>query len=150
MGTTASSTASSAASAASVAAGAAETAMLAVRSCKMALVVRTDLNMGKGKIAAQCAHAAIEAYKLAASGSARAKKCLAVWDKLGSTKIALKVGSEAELLALYDAAQTRGITAAYIRDAGHTQVAPGSVTVLAVGPEEATAVDAVTGHLKLL
>jgi len=134
----------------SIAVDASETAMIAIRSCKMVLVVRTDLGMGKGKMCAQCAHAAIEAYKQAFTGTPRQKKCLTVWDNFGSTKIAVKANSEAELLGLYERARERGIVAAYIRDAGHTQVAPGSVTVLAIGPEEVGAVDSITSHLKLL
>ncbi len=134
----------------STAEAAAETTMLVLRSCKMVLVVRGDLGMGKGKIAAQCAHAAVDAYKAAAGGSARAKRALSVWETTGCTKIALKAGSQAELLALAAAARERGIVASLIRDAGHTQVDPGTLTVLAIGPDDAAAIDAITGHLKLL
>lgn len=52
--------------------------------------------------------------------------------------------------ALGDAARAKGLTAVAIRDAGHTQVTPGTVTVLAVGPGPAKTVDSITGHLKLL
>jgi len=131
-------------------ASAAHVAQLALRSCKMILVVRMDLGMGKGKMCAQCAHAAIEAYKLASGGTSAQRRALVVWDSLGSTKITVKVDSEAALLAVYDRAQSRGVVAAFIRDAGHTQVAPGTVTVLAVGPDDAHLVDEITGELKLL
>ena len=36
-----------------------------------------------------------------------------------------------------------------IRDAGHTQLAPGTTTVLAVGPGPSKRIDEITGHLKL-
>jgi peptidyl-tRNA hydrolase, PTH2 family len=129
---------------------AAETTMLTVRSCKMVLVVRADLGMGKGKMCAQAAHAAIAAYKLALNGDARQKKCLQVWGTFGSTKITVKVNSQQELLDLYQRAVDKDITAAYIQDAGHTQVDPGTITVLAIGPEETSVVDSLTSHLKLL
>lgn len=53
-------------------------------------------------------------------------------------------------LALHGRARAAGLIAEVIRDAGHTQVAAGSHTVLAIGPDEDSAVDAITGHLKLL
>ena len=119
--------------------------------CKMALVVRTDLAMGKGKMCAQCAHAALAAYRAAAAGTPAQRSYLAAWEATGETKVALRAGSEDELLRLQRAARTGAarLVAVVIRDAGHTQVAPGSATVLAIhGP--VAAVDAVTGGLKLL
>lgn len=118
---------------------------------KMVLVVRADLGMGRGKVGAQCAHAALAAYQLAAaSRSARRVRALAAWEACGTTKIVLRAAGEAELLAVAAAARARGLSAALVRDAGHTQVAPGSLTVLGIGPDDAGEIDAVTGHLKLL
>merc|ERR1719400_1983126 len=65
--------------------------------CKMVLVVRTDVGMGKGKIAAQCAHAAVMCYKAATS---EAPDLVARWEALGTTKVCVKVDSEAALLEL--------------------------------------------------
>lgn len=62
----------------------------------------------------------------------------------------VKVESEEELLAIADIAKEKGIFTSIIRDAGRTQIAPGSKTVLAVGPGLATAVDEVTSQLKLM
>merc|ERR1712098_819734 len=56
---------------------------------KMVLVVRTDLGMQKGKIAAQCAHAAVICYKKAL---AEQPKVLSSWETLGQTKVSLRLG----------------------------------------------------------
>ena len=105
--------------------------------------------MGLGKVGAQCAHAA-----LAAAGSvagAEPTRRVAAWRASGGTTVVLRGDAgEAGLLALGAAARARGLAAALVRDAGRTQVAAGTATVLAVGPGAADAIDAVTGHLRLL
>lgn len=123
---------------------------LSTGPCKMVLVVRADLGMGKGKMCAQCAHAAVSAVRAAAAGSRVQRAHLAAWDATGQTKVALRVGSGAELDALFASARRAGLVAVVVRDAGRTQVEPGTATVLAVGPAAEGAVDAVTGSLKLL
>lgn len=57
--------------------------------------------------------------------------------------------SEDALMQVVKQAKATGVLASVIRDAGHTQVAPGSKTVCAVGPGPAPLIDQVTGHLKL-
>ncbi|QSS64403.1 peptidyl-tRNA hydrolase [Histoplasma capsulatum] len=115
---------------------------------KLVLVVRTDLGMGKGKIAAQCSHATLACYKyylLRAPDSPILKR----WERGGQAKVALQVRSEEELLVLQAQAVSLGLCAQVIQDAGRTQVASGSRTVLGVlGPKGV--VDGVTGSLKLL
>ena len=64
-------------------------------------------------------------------------------------KIAVKCPTEAELMEIRDAAAARGISFYLVRDAGHTQVAPGSKTVLALGPAPVATFDEFTRHLKL-
>ncbi len=103
---------------------------------KMVFVVRTDLGMKKGKIAAQCGHACLAAYERAHPDDIRR------WKAAGQPKIALKCADEDALLALFAKCRSHAIPAAVIRDAGHTQVPEGSTTVLGIGPH--------TGHLKLL
>ena len=125
-------------------------AALSSGPCKMVLIVRADLGMGKGKMCAQCAHAAVAAVRAAAAGSKAQRGHLAAWDATGQTKIALRAGSGAELDALYASARRAGLVAVVVRDAGHTQVAPGTATVLAIGPAADGAVDAISGALKLL
>lgn len=55
---------------------------------KMVLVINTELNMGKGKVAAQCAHAAVAAYKI---GKRRAPCSILCWENSGQAKITVKV-----------------------------------------------------------
>ncbi|XP_068153151.1 probable peptidyl-tRNA hydrolase 2 [Drosophila tropicalis] len=114
---------------------------------KMVLVVRNDLKMGKGKIAAQCGHAAVGAYQQAVKKTPR---LLRSWENCGCAKIAVRVESEPEMMAIKRAAEKQLLNTCLIRDAGRTQIAANSKTVLAIGPANATDIDLVTGHLKLL
>ncbi|KAG6006748.1 hypothetical protein E4U21_006733 [Claviceps maximensis] len=120
--------------------------------CKLVLVVRTDLGMTKGKIAAQCSHATLACYKtlVRSNPDSPQAKLLKRWEKRGQAKIAVQVKSEKELTELRWKARDLGLTAEVIQDAGRTQIDPGSLTVLGVGPGPKSLVDQVTGHLKLL
>ena len=111
---------------------------------KQALIVRTDLGMGKGKMAAQAAHGSVMAY-LKADTEARTE-----WVDTGMKKIVLKVDSEIKLVLIFQKAKKLGLPAALVQDAGHTQIDPGSKTVLGIGPAEENELDKVTGELKLL
>ncbi|ODM91330.1 putative peptidyl-tRNA hydrolase 2 [Orchesella cincta] len=118
------------------------------RNHKMVFVVRTDLGMGKGKIAAQCCHAAVMCYQKA---MVMDTANLDLWEATGAAKICLKAdGNETNLLELKKKARDLEIMNAVVRDAGHTQVDPGTITVLGLGPAPVTELDKVTGHLKLL
>ncbi|OYR39957.1 MULTISPECIES: peptidyl-tRNA hydrolase Pth2 [unclassified Halorubrum] len=110
---------------------------------KQAIVARTDIGMGEGKLAAQVAHASLSAYQ---DAGRRARK---KWQGDGQKKVVLKGDSESQLFALADKAETEGIPYAIVRDAGHTQLEPGTVTALAVGPARDDTVDRVTGDLSL-
>ncbi|KAJ5923610.1 peptidyl-tRNA hydrolase 2 [Penicillium verhagenii] len=115
---------------------------------KLVLVVRTDLGMTKGKIAAQASHATLACYKYFLT-HAPESKMLRQWERCGQAKIALQIKGEDELLTLQAQAMSLGLCARVIQDAGRTQIASGSRTVLGVlGPK--SVVDGVTGHLKLL
>ena len=110
---------------------------------KMVLVVREDLGMSRGKVAAQCAHAAL--------GGARRADASVIerWAGAGETMIVVAAPHEG-LSALRDAASNAGLPHCLVADAGRTEVAPGTETVLAVGPGEVSRVDAITGRLRLL
>lgn len=113
---------------------------------KQAIVIRSDLQLGKGKAAAQAAHASLSAYqKVAKADPLLAKE----WEEQGQRKIVLKVGSEGELLQLYEKMK-KEIPCALIRDAGHTQVEPGTVTCFGAGPAEESLINKYTNSLKLL
>jgi len=110
---------------------------------KQAIVARTDVGMGRGKLAAQVAHASLSAYEDASERTRRA------WKGSGQKKVVLKGESERQLFELADRAEREGLPNAIVRDAGHTQLEPGTVTALAVGPGEDDAVDRITGSLSL-
>lgn len=110
---------------------------------KQAIVVRSDLGMGTGKLAAQVAHASLQAYTAAAGADQHA------WTQDGQKKIVLEGESETQLRELTAAAEQAGLPHALVTDAGHTQLAPGTVTALAVGPAAESAVDRITGSLGL-
>jgi len=114
--------------------------------CKMVLVVRTDVGMGKGKAAAQCAHAAVMCYKKALR---EAPEMVDRWEGMGVTKVCVKVDSEEQLLNLATHAREAGVVFGVVRDAGRTQIASGTVTVLGIGPAPIEVVQEITGHLKL-
>lgn len=102
-----------------------------------------------GKIAAQCSHATLACYK-ALIRADPAHPCLQRWERLGQAKVALKVDSEDDMLMLQAQAVSLGLCAQVIHDAGRTQIASGSATVLGIGPAPKSHIDQVTGHLKLL
>ncbi|ELY86931.1 peptidyl-tRNA hydrolase Pth2 [Natrinema altunense] len=110
---------------------------------KQAIVARTDIGMGQGKLAAQVAHASLSAYEKADSQRQRQ------WKQGGQKKVVLQGESERQLHELSEIADRDGIPNAIIRDAGHTQLEPGTVTALAVGPAGDDHVDSVTGELSL-
>ena len=112
---------------------------------KLAVVVRTDLGMGRGKIAAQVAHAAVAAV-LAGLGEAD----LAAWLQEGQPKVVLKVTDGAQLEDVVRQARAAGLPTELICDAGRTQVSPGTPTCCALGPADSARIDAVTGSLSLL
>lgn len=113
---------------------------------KMVLVVRNDLKMGKGKIAAQCSHATLGLYKKVLY---RAPKALNRWEMCAQPKVVLKIESEEDMLVLQERAKSLKLPTHITIDAGRTQIAPNSRTVMAIlGPVEV--VDDVTGGLKLL
>eukprot|EP00032_Breviata_anathema_P000693 JZ550206.1.p1 GENE.JZ550206.1~~JZ550206.1.p1 ORF type:complete len:202 (+),score=24.75 JZ550206.1:70-675(+) len=113
---------------------------------KMLLVVRQDLKMGKGKVAAQCAHAALGAYKRVVR---IAPDVINTWERYGQCKVAVKAETEEEIIELQKTAHSVGLPTVCIFDAGRTQIAAGSRTVMAVGPAPRSLIDSVFGHLKL-
>lgn len=114
---------------------------------KQVIVVRADLKMGKGKIAAQCSHASLMALENAEREDADAAN---EWKAEGQKKVVLKVNSERELVELFQQVKNAGLKPALVQDAGHTQTAPGTKTCFGAGPAEDARLDKLTGHLKLL
>lgn len=114
---------------------------------KLVLCVNNELKMTKGKIAAQCGHATLGAYKLA---SKHCTSALKNWEYMGQAKIAVKVEREEEIYDLMARAKDAGLVTYLVEDAGRTQIAAGSKTVLAIGPAPVSVLDGITAHLKLL
>ncbi|EAT40095.1 AAEL008145-PA [Aedes aegypti] len=114
---------------------------------KMVLVVRSDLGLRKGKIASQCAHAAVLCYNRSASVN-QAK--LNLWLSEGQPKIVVKVESLEEMEEIARRARSKHVVAEIVRDAGRTQVNCGTETVLGLGPDSCDVIDSLAGHLKLL
>jgi len=114
---------------------------------KQVIIVRADLKMGKGKIAAQAGHAAVSAAEEARRNF---QKWWKSWLDEGQCKITVKSKGETELLWLENAARQSGLPFALITDRGLTQLEPGTVTCLAIGPAPASDVDRITGKLALL
>jgi len=114
---------------------------------KQVLVARLDLGMGRGKIAVQCSHAAVSA---AEEARARYHDWWKEWMEEGQCKVALKVRSMNALLELEHNAKANGLPVYLVRDRGLTQLAPGTVTCLGIGPAPASSLDPLTGKLALL
>ena len=114
---------------------------------KLAVVVVRGHRMGQGKIAAQVGHASVECALRAMRFQ---RGAFDDWYEDGQKKVVLRVDVVKELYPLKQHAEDLGLTTALITDAGHTQLEPGTVTCLGVGPGAARDVDAVVGHLKLL
>lgn len=115
--------------------------------CKLVLLVRTDLKMDKGKIAAQCSHATLSCYKAMLQSN---PDVLRQWERTGQAKVALKVNNDAQMKELEKKAKGYNLCARVIVDAGRTQIPAGARTVLGIGPGPTKIIDQVTGHLKLL
>jgi PTH2 family peptidyl-tRNA hydrolase len=111
---------------------------------KQAIVVRDDLKLPKGKLAAQASHAAVEAMMRSD------KDIVKAWRSEGMKKIVVKVKDQKELLQINQQAKDFGLTTATITDAGMTVVEPGTMTCLGIGPDEEEKVDRIIGKLKLL
>ena len=110
-------------------------------------MVRSDLKMGKGKLAAQVAHASLSA---AEETMGKRLEWFEEWKDGGQAKIVVKVQSEDELTGLYRKAKAAKLPAALIEDRGLTQLEPGTVTCLGIGPGPEEDLDRITGSLKLL
>ena len=114
---------------------------------KQVIVMRIDLKMSRGKIAAQAGHAAVSAAE-----EARKKRpdWWSAWIEEGQRKIAVKARSEQELLELERQAKRLRLPSAMVCDKGLTELPPDTITCLGIGPAPSSQVDKVTGKLKLL
>jgi PTH2 family peptidyl-tRNA hydrolase len=114
---------------------------------KQVIIVRTDLGMSKGKLAAQVAHASVGS--ILRSGGTN-DQYVVNWLRDNQTKIVLEVGSEAELMSVNDKCRDVGLNRYMVADAGHTELEPGTITCLGIGPDKVDKIDKVTKDLRLL
>lgn len=113
---------------------------------KQVIAVRTDLDMGKGKIAAQVGHACV-------LGAEHVRKSHPDWFEEwwgGQEKVVVKVGSMKELEKIKQDAISLDVPWSEVSDAGHTQLPPGTTTCISLGPAPENLIDKITGDLKLL
>lgn len=101
----------------------------------------------QGKIGAQCGHATLGAYKIAAK---HCPSAVEMWTNFGQAKIAVKIDDDVAMEDVAMIARTFGLVTYIVEDAGRTQIAAGSKTVLAIGPAPDHVLKTITGNLKLL
>lgn len=111
---------------------------------KQVIIVRRDLKLSKGKTSSQVSHASVEATLKSDENKVKS------WRHKGMKKVILKVESKAELFKYKKIADELNLVNAVIKDAGKTEIKPGTVTCLAVGPDLVEKVDKVSKGLKML
>ncbi len=114
---------------------------------KQVMVVRRDLGMGTGKIAAQVAHAAVMG---AIRTREQKREWFEAWFGGGQAKVVVKVMSLEELLKVRKLAENFHLPVVQVQDSGLTQIPPGTTTCIGIGPAPTELVDKVTNNLKLL
>jgi peptidyl-tRNA hydrolase, PTH2 family len=111
---------------------------------KQVIVVREDLKLPKGKLAAQVAHASTSSLLKSH------KDDITKWKNEGMKKVVLKVDDDKGLFKLKQQAEDAGLITALITDAGKTVVEPGTITCLGIGPDNPEKIDKITGKLKMV
>lgn len=123
-----------------------------MKTSKQVIVMRKDLNMRKGKMVAQGAHASLKAIlDVSKSEQKNSKGAFEDWIEGRFTKVCLSVNSEKEMLELYQKAKDKGLISSLITDAGLTEFSGvPTKTCIAIGPNWSDEIDQITGHLSLL
>ena len=111
---------------------------------KQVIVMRADLKMSRGKIAAQACHACLGAYKKAED------RVIKRWETEGEKKVVLKVNDLEELFEIYELAKVTNMPIYLVHDAGHTELPRSTITCLGIGPDDEEKIDKITQDLKLL
>jgi PTH2 family peptidyl-tRNA hydrolase len=111
---------------------------------KQIIVIRNDLEMSAGKMAAQACHASIGSYEKTPEAIIKA------WRGEGQKKVVLEVNSNSDLRKLYKKAKELEVPCFLVKDAGLTELEPGTTTALGIGPEKEEMINKITGSVKLL
>lgn len=123
------------------------TGIIASSAIKQVIVVRSDLELGKGKLAGQVAHASVSGYRKV---SGIAPEIAEKWENEGQKKVVVRVKGEKELMQLFEKMKREKIPVSLIKDAGLTQIPSGTATCFAAGPWKEQELDKFTRDLKLL
>lgn len=115
-----------------------------INEYKQCIIVRLDLKLSIGKLAAQVAHGSVNALNVASQNERY------LWNKNGQKTVVLKVNKLSELLYLKKKAEDELLPVSLIIDEGRTEVEKGTITVLGIGPAESSKIDIITKDLKLL
>lgn len=113
---------------------------------KQVIIFREDLKIGKGKLAAHSAHASLTGFLLVEKKN---KQVTSKWLETGQKKVVLKIKTEEEMIDLYNRIKDK-LPCQLISDAGLTQVEPGTIICMVIGPWYEEEIDAFTSNLKLL
>ncbi|MFO7792873.1 MAG: peptidyl-tRNA hydrolase Pth2 [Candidatus Saliniplasma sp.] len=113
---------------------------------KMVLVVPRNLKLSPGKLAVQVSHAAVKC----ALESKEKNDYFRKWYREGQKKVVVKCDDLEHMEFLNKMAEKEGLTTCLVRDAGMTEVEPGTVTCLGIGPGPNNLVDKITGDLSLI
>jgi len=130
-------------------------------SIKQVIIIRKDLNMRKGKMVAQGAHASMNVFfdRLTSTGpigdvafglKGTITPEMKAWMEGSFTKICVSVDSELELLGIYQKAKEANLPCSLIKDVGLTEFKEPTFTCVAIGPDEEEKINKITGSLKLL
>jgi PTH2 family peptidyl-tRNA hydrolase len=114
---------------------------------KQVIIVRRDVNMGTGKIAAQVAHAAVMG---AEKVKTLRREWFNSWFAAGQAKVVVKVKNVEELMDVKKRAEELNLPVVQVQDSGLTQIPSGTTTCIGIGPAPSELIDKVTFELKLL
>lgn len=111
---------------------------------KQVILINDSLNLPRGKLAAQVAHASVASFLAASTADQRE------WLQCGMPKVVLSALGEQELLRYHQQAIEADLPAYLVRDAGRTVVASGTLTCIGIGPAIISTIDQITGDLRLV
>ena len=125
--------------------------------CKQVILIRKDLNLSTGKLAAQVAHASLGAFLNREKSDPlestelvlRLSEADKQWLTHRFTKVCLGVENEQELIEYYNKAKEKGLKAILIKDAGFTELSEPTFTTVGIGPDFNEIINEITGKLKV-
>jgi len=109
---------------------------------KQIIILRSDLKAEKGKMIAQSLHASLGSLRLVK------EEIVKKWEMEGAKKVVLKSSLD-EVKEIVEKLKKEKISYFLVKDAGLTQLKPGTITALGIGPIEEDKIDKITGKLKL-